>query len=201
MKRKMKSEKQIVLAFQYYFGNEVEKNEKKSEKLTISSAKLGNKTANGMLHYLGWGEKRKDENQALEMFLEVFEKDKQVVNKDTSCAIFMLARIYNIGKKPNLEKSVFYYQIAIKLGNSSAMNNLAFIYHHGEKSIRVDLKKALDLYERAVLLGNSNAMYHLGMLYKRGEQFVFFNFFNFLFILLSLFFIFYLFFILLLSLF
>jgi len=58
-----------------------------------------------------------------------------------------------------------YYQLAIDLDNSSAMNNLGH-YYHIEKNYE-EMKK---YYLMAIELGNSNAMYNLGDYYKTIEK-------------------------------
>ena len=59
-----------------------------------------------------------------------------------------------------------YYQMAIKLGNSGAMNNLA--YYYGEEE---DYDQAILYYQMAIKLGNSIAMNNLANYYYKKEDY------------------------------
>ena len=58
-----------------------------------------------------------------------------------------------------------YYEMAVALGNSNAMNNLGQYYKN-----KNDIPNMLKYYEMAVALGNSHAMFHLGFYYDESKD-------------------------------
>ena len=63
------------------------------------------------------------------------------------------------------EKSLFYYEKTLMLGNQEVIYDIASCYHQLN---RID--KAIDFYQRASQNGLSDAFYQLGLIYERGEQ-------------------------------
>jgi tetratricopeptide (TPR) repeat protein len=74
-------------------------------------------------------------------------------------------------EKPDYESAIPLYQQAITLGNSSAMNNLAYMYYKGQgmPDEKPDYESAIPLYKQAIALGNSSAMNNLAYMYYEGQ--------------------------------
>jgi len=79
-----------------------------------------------------------------------------------------LGYMYHIGEgiERNYAKAIELYQMAINLGNSNAMYNLADMYENGE-GIERNYAKAIELLQMAINLGNSEAMNNLIIMYKK----------------------------------
>ena len=92
---------------------------------------------------------------------------------ENSYALNNLGYIYQEGNtfggiKEDYEKAIELYEKAIELGNSHAMNNLAYKYKNG-MGVEENYEKAIELYEKAIQLGNTSAMINLGFMYQYGN--------------------------------
>lgn len=67
--------------------------------------------------------------------------------------------------KADIEKAVYWYERAIKMGNDLARSNLADILRKGSQGYPKDLKRAFELYEAC---GLPYAHYRCGEFYEHG---------------------------------
>lgn len=73
-------------------------------------------------------------------------------------------------RKRNLPLAIKLYNIAIQLGDSNAMVQLAHM-HRGGKGTKKDLKAAFSLFEQAAQFDNQEAIYYLGRMYIESLNF------------------------------
>lgn len=85
-------------------------------------------------------------------------------------AMKKLAEAYDegIGIEVDEVKASGLYRDAAELGDSEAMNEIAFRLHHGLGGLTANPKEALKYYEKAISLGNIDSMYNLATLYQNG---------------------------------
>ena len=81
----------------------------------------------------------------------------------------LLGEIYYKGHafKKDMNKAKEYFELGIKHGHSSAMNNLGVMYINGD-GVKRDGSKGIKLLEASIKLGNSSAMSNLGNVYHYG---------------------------------
>lgn len=88
---------------------------------------------------------------------------------NVDCQIELAARLATGDEvDKDLEKSVFWYEAAVKNGSSLAMFNLALMYLFGE-GVERNVDEALKLLCRAAELGSFDANIMLGDAYAEGE--------------------------------
>ena len=77
-------------------------------------------------------------------------------------ALIQIGNIYYEGNGlfQNYNKSVEYYEIAARKGNSFGLNKLGVCYSNGH-GVEQNYIKAIEYYERAANLGNSDAKSNL----------------------------------------
>ncbi len=73
---------------------------------------------------------------------------------------FYTGKFFHLNGEP--DQAIEYYLMAIELGESKAMNNLANLYLIEKE----DIDKAIEYYLMAIELGDSNAMYNLANIYQ-----------------------------------
>ncbi len=66
------------------------------------------------------------------------------------------------------EEALYWFDRAAGLSNTSAMNNIAYMYKNG-LGIEKDYEEAMSIYEISASLGDSDAMYYIGHMYDFGE--------------------------------
>lgn len=83
---------------------------------------------------------------------------------------------YNLGElyysdsvKNNDEKAFYYYKLAADSGDSVSMNNVAYLYEHGE-GVELSSKNAIIYYEMAFNHGYKSAALNLSNLYNKGNK-------------------------------
>jgi TPR repeat protein len=130
-----------LLAIMYENGIGVPKNIPKSIELYKQAIKLNNPNAMNNLAYIY---SNNDVLKNIPKAIELHEEGK-IVTK-------------------NISKAIELYKKAVKLNNSKAMNNLAYIYKN-DKYDKYDIQKAIKLYEKAVKLNNPYAMRNLAFIY------------------------------------
>lgn len=81
-----------------------------------------------------------------------------------SDALYRMGRGYEKGDgvEPDMEKAVYYYQLAAEQGNSNALYQLARCHEYGWGTPR-DQEKALLCYKKAAELGDVDAQYMIDM--------------------------------------
>jgi TPR repeat protein len=90
-------------------------------------------------------------------------------------AMFFLGRSYDAtapevsGVATDNVEAVSWYRKAAELGEAWAMNNLGYMYQHGDGGLKPDAATAVSWYRKAAELGNTLAMTNLGVMYERGE--------------------------------
>lgn len=78
-----------------------------------------------------------------------------------------IAAIYHEGKngiKKDLDKALYWYELAAKNDNSKAQNQLGYFYITGE-NVTKDATKAFEYFKKSALNGNSPAQVNLGQMY------------------------------------
>jgi TPR repeat protein len=113
---------QNILGAKYSTGNGVKQDLKEAAKWYGKSAEKGNPDGLnniGLMYELGQGV-NKDSKKALELY-------KKSAEKGNSFAQFNLCRVYNtgipeIGLKPDINKALYWCQMARKQGNANAIN-------------------------------------------------------------------------------
>ena len=91
---------------------------------------------------------------------------------ECASAYFFLGKKYHygIGVEKNIDKSVAYYEKAVKQDEPRACNNLAFFYFYGEEGVKQNVTRGLELYHKSAEMGRPIAMYNLGKIYCLGEN-------------------------------
>jgi TPR repeat protein len=97
----------------------------------------------------------------------ILDSSKQSTPEKRKWAFYQLA-VYQYLFEKNYKEAATLYEQAIYLGHLTAINNLAYLYHHGAPGIPQDLPRAIALYQRAVDLNHPGAMTNLAYLYHRG---------------------------------
>jgi len=77
---------------------------------------------------------------------------------------------YGIGVKPDINKAITFFKLAVEKGNIPAMNILAFWYDDGI-GIEKNIDKAFKLYEMSAEKGNINSLHTLAFSYKYGRYY------------------------------
>ena len=70
----------------------------------------------------------------------------------------------------NLEKGIYYLELAANQDQENALCTLGWIYCLGEFSIKKDFKKGVSYLERSSVLGFAIASYNLGLFYYAGYE-------------------------------
>jgi TPR repeat protein len=91
---------------------------------------------------------------------------------ECASAYFFLGKKYHygIGVEKNIDKSVAYYEKAVKQDEPRACNNLALFYFYGAEGVKQDVTRGLELYHKSAEMGRPIAMYNLGKIYCLGEN-------------------------------
>ena len=102
---------------------------------------------------------QQDLTKTFELYIQSYEKgNKYVVN--------------NLGFEyqhiRNYEKAVEFFEIGVSFGCRDSMNNLAYMYLHGEW-VKSNYEKAFELFTMAKTKGNFYANLHLALMYKNGR--------------------------------
>ena len=109
-----------------------------------------------------------DENykELFDIIIQIFNNKMNLENYDLSNSkILNILALYYEFKEENYTQAIKYYQMALELGNTDAMCNLA-CYYDKEK----DYDQAIKYYQMAIKLGNSTAMNNLAMHYYEKEK-------------------------------
>lgn len=79
-------------------------------------------------------------------------------------AAYRMGEYYLNGRyiRPNLEKALYYYQLAGELGIADAYNRLGNLYREEQYGITPDYVKALSYFEKGAALGDSNTAHLAG---------------------------------------
>lgn len=163
--RKKHAESSYILGNYYEVGEIVDKNEQKSLKLYIDSAKIGYVSAQEKLGdvfrhgLLGSDESPK---KSFNWYLKAAEKGR-------SSAQFYVGYYYasGYGVKKDAKLAFEWYAKAAEQKNPAALNNLAICYQYG-KGVEIDLTKAVLYYEESAKSGNTTAQKNLAICYKNG---------------------------------
>lgn len=74
---------------------------------------------------------------------------------------------YGRGVKKNYEEAVKWYRLAAEKGNSSAQNNLGWMYQKGY-GVTKDYAEAVKWYRKSAEQGNATGQFLLGGMYENG---------------------------------
>lgn len=95
----------------------------------------------------------------------------KAAEKNNILSIRTLARAYQYGgyeeTPKNIEKAIFYYEMAVKNGDFKSMESLAYIYGNTEP---VNHKKSLEWYQKAADNGLAFSMYKVAEAYSSGKN-------------------------------
>lgn len=69
--------------------------------------------------------------------------------------------------KIDLEKSLYWFEMASKKGSSKAQYTLGYIYEQG-LGVEIDYKKAVEFYKKSALQGDPIGQCNLGYMYEKG---------------------------------
>ena len=111
-----------------------------------------------------------DENykELFDIIIQIFNNKMNLENYDLSNSkILNILDLYYEFKEENYTQAIKYYQMALELGNTDAMCNLA-CYYDKEK----DYDQAIQYYQMASELDNTNAMCNLARYYNEKENYV-----------------------------
>ena len=141
----------------------------KAKRICLKGSKEGNKICDAIKLYFGW-ESNQNFQQANQIFEEIISTDVFIEKQDTNIAFFYLAQSYRYGDgvEKEFNKAIEYYKQAILLGNSMALNNLAFIYENGLENVKKNVPKIVKLYQKAVNLQNATSMNNLAIIFEFG---------------------------------
>ena len=109
----------------------------------------------------------KNEEEAVKNYKLVAENENSEDLGGYSC-YFLGYIIANNEAEEDDTEAVSWYEKAIEKGNSNAMNDLAFMYQHGQ-GVSQDYENAMKLYNQAADAGNTPAMCNIGYNYEYGE--------------------------------
>jgi TPR repeat protein len=100
-----------------------------------------------------------DVNKAIELYKK----------SDNGYANSRLGRIYSNEKNTlhDYSKAIIYFERAIELGSSDAMQYLGWMYDKG-KGVTQSNSKAFELYKQSADLNNANGLWNLAVCYKNG---------------------------------
>ena len=74
------------------------------------------------------------------------------------------------GFEKNFEKATELYEKLVEINDSSAMNNIAWIYLRESTGIEKTPQKTIELFQKAAKLKNPNSMYILATFYQNGTN-------------------------------
>ncbi|MDR0481084.1 MAG: sel1 repeat family protein, partial [Gallionellaceae bacterium] len=159
------AEAQRTLGFNYYNGEDVEKDREKAAFWYRKAAEQGHANAQynlGCLYDSGEGVEQ-DYEQAAFWYRKAAEQGHANAQHNLGC-------LYDSGEgvKQDHEQAVFWYTKAAEQGYADSQNNLGYSYEYGE-GVGEDKEKAAFWYRKAAEQGHVNAQYNLGCLYDSGE--------------------------------
>lgn len=144
------------LAGMYENGEGIEKNPKKAFEWYKHAAKAGN--VNAIIDVA----KQYKAEKKIEKYIKWLEK---AANTGNTAAMHKFAEMYEENK--NLTKAFEWYEKAANAGNIFSINNLGYLFLHGE-GIQQNLEKAFECFEKGTKLNHPSSMYNLGYLYDKG---------------------------------
>ena len=110
----------------------------------------------------------KEYEELFDIIIQIFNNKMNLDNYDLSNSkILNILGIYYEKVEKDYVQTIKYYRMAINLGNTDAMNNLA-CYYKKEK----DYVQAIQYYQMASELDNTNAMCNLARYYNEKENYV-----------------------------
>lgn len=156
-----------LLAYHYYYGEGTKKNLKKAMSLFQKSSDLGFIDSTITLaDIFAYGDDgiKKNEKKAFELM-------KKAENQGFSLDVVNYlgaAYIHGIGVPRDINKAIYYLEIAEKNDDPHAPLNLGFIYQVGDAETGIDYEKAYKYYKRSSELGNYAGTALLAQLYEHG---------------------------------
>lgn len=107
---------------------------------------------------------RGEDLETLKKYAEALELYKKAGEMGNSEGLFRTGKFYHEGRsgvEVNYELARQYYEKAVSLNNSKAINNLANLYANG-RGVEKNIPKAIELYKKSAESGLSIAMCNLG---------------------------------------
>jgi TPR repeat protein len=152
------------VAYMYYCGEGVKRNEKVAFLWWEKSAKLGCFKA---IHNLTRLFQKKSGSNWNQKALRAYRKE--IENGNGEAMLFMgVAYDCGLGVKENSKKAILWFEKAAQKGNVEAMMNIAQRYLHGYY-VKTDQLKGLFWYEKAIENGSVDSMRQLAETYRSGK--------------------------------
>lgn len=94
----------------------------------------------------------------------------QLIEDQNSCSLVILGYMYRSGNyvARDFKMAIQYLLQSAEQGNAVALNDLGFIYQHGNKNMSQDYEKAFQYYSQSAERGYSGALNNLGYMYQKG---------------------------------
>lgn len=153
------------VAFNYYDGIAIAKDEAMAVTLYLKAAESGNQSTLrnvGHAYYEGRGVVQ-DYSEALKWFRKAAEKGQPI-------AMTEIGQMYYLGQGVTQDDSeaLKWFRKAAEKGEPTAMTEIGNMYHHG-RGVTQDDSEALKWFRKAAEIGNSSAMCNIGAMYYLGR--------------------------------
>ncbi len=139
-----------------------------------SFSELLNKVLNGdspaLTQWFEYTERNIFNEEEIKQTIDGINAAEEGLQKSYALYVNALWHQYGIGRDKNYPEAIRLYEEAIKLGNSSAMYNRAFMYQEGQGVLdgNRNYPQAISLYKEAIKLGHAGAMNNRAYMYHYG---------------------------------